>query len=219
MPSRGNIYQKLILAAQHKLGVQGTLPDSLAELAEMAEIDEAEVLNIFNSIDDLREGLIYQGVVLLNDELRHGVLDSGIEKPDAQLRSLGHSYTEWAIGNPALFGLIVEGLNRPMAPDSTLHRYTTSMRDLFHRKLVEMRDLGLLRPDSDIDAILILLHCLIKGANTVFVSRASDPWIKDDPRPTQRIATDMFNHFLDMVMAANAPPANKVRSPADLVRS
>jgi|GEM_PF-1512030 len=218
MTDRGNIYQKLILIAKDKLDEQGTLPRSLAELAALADIEEAEVQNNFTSIDDLREGLFYQAVVLLNDELRRGVLDAGIESPDAQLRSLARSYAKWADGNPALFRLLVEGLNGPVEPDSTLYRFTISMRDLIARKLNEMRDLGQLRKDTDIPAILILLHCLIKGAGSVLASRDRDPWIKEDPRPTQQIAWEMFDYCLDSLLASNAPAPDSDAAELEMIR-
>jgi len=219
MTDRGNIYQKLILIAKDKLDEQGALPRSLAELAALADIEEAEVQNNFTSIDDLREGLFYQAVVLLNDELRRGVLDAGIESPDAQLRSLARSYAKWADGNPALFRLLIEGLNGPVEPDSTLYRFTISMRDLIARKLNEMRDLGQLRKDTDIPAILILLHCLIKGAGSILASRDRDPWIKEDPRPTQQIAWEMFDYCLDSVLASNAPEADDDAAELEMIRS
>ncbi|MDS9468263.1 hypothetical protein RGQ15_11865 [Paracoccus sp. MBLB3053] len=201
MPERGNIYQKLILAAQATLDATGALPDSLEDLAELSDLDVETVSQVFTSVDELRDGLIYQGVALLNDELRRGVIESGSDSPERQLRSLGRSYALWAEANPGLFRLIVEGLNQPIDEDSTLCRFTMAMRDLFERKLHEMRDRGLLPRETDIAPIMMVIHCIVRGANAIFLTRAFDPWTVNDPRPTSQIVCEMFDFFLDNLLA------------------
>ncbi|WP_134681375.1 TetR/AcrR family transcriptional regulator [Paracoccus ravus] len=201
------MYQQLIIAAQNLLVSQGRMPGSLAELAHLAEVSEEDVLQNFDSLAALREGLIYQGVALLNDRLKRGVLDADSTNPDVQLRALARSYAEWADENPALFQLLAQGLNMPLVPGSTLFRFTISMRDLFERKLKEMLGDGLLRPETDIAAIMLLLHCLVRGANDVITLRPHDPWLQGDPRPSPAIAGELFDYFLDSMLAANAPIA------------
>lgn len=205
MSTDGNLYQNLILAAQGQLDAEGVLPGSADELARLAGVSADEVRSLFGSSDALREGLIYQAVELLNDALRRGVLQSGSDNPHDQLRSLARSYSAWAAANPGLFRLIAQGLNEPLAGDSTLYRFTTSMRDLFERKLKQMRNLGILGEDADIAPILLIMHCVMKGANALILTRDHDPWYADDPRSGPEMTVEMFDHFLNGLIQANAP--------------
>ena len=207
MPGEGNLYQTLIEAALARLEATGSMPATLAELAELAEVPLEDVSGIFGSLQNLREGLIYQGIALLNDSLRQGVVHSGSVKPDAQLRSLARSYAIWASHNPALFRVIVDGLNRPMAEGSTLYRFTMSMRDLFERKLREMRDLGLIRHEADLAPILLVILCVVKGANVLLLNRKTEPWLSDDPRPVVQIADEMFGYLIDNLLVTGTAQA------------
>lgn len=207
MPGEGNLYQTLIEAALARLEATGSMPGTLAELAELAEVPLEDVSGIFGSLQNLREGLIYQGIALLNDSLRQGVVHSGSVKPDAQLRSLARSYAIWASRNPALFRVIVDGMNRPMPEGSTLYRFTMSMRDLFERKLREMRDLGLIRHEADLAAILLVILCVVKGANVLLLNRKSEPWLRDDPRPVAQIADEMFGYLIDNLLITGSARA------------
>ncbi|UXU80443.1 WHG domain-containing protein [Paracoccus sp. SMMA_5_TC] len=127
MESRGNIYQTLILAAQSHLEEKGYIPEDLDDFAARCSLAADEILAVFPSTSDLREGLIYQAVTLLNDALRDGVIHAASDDPLVQLRAIGHAYLKWAEANPALFRMLVTALNGPIEPDSTLHRYTSSM--------------------------------------------------------------------------------------------
>ena len=131
MKSRGNIYQNLIFAAQDYLDSNGELPANCAELAQFAGATEEEFSTLFNSSEDLREGVIYHAVTLLNDAVRAGVVAANTSDPIVQLHAIADSYLGWAESNPGLFRLLVTGLNGPIEPDSALHRYTSSMRDLY----------------------------------------------------------------------------------------
>ncbi|WP_199262429.1 hypothetical protein [Paracoccus binzhouensis] len=214
MESRGNLYQRLIFAAQEYLGRHGRLPADLAEFAAFAEIDEDELREIFHSPEDLREGVIYHGVTLLNDALREGAVSSTTSDPIVQLRAIAHSYLGWADSNPALFRLLVTALNGPIRPDSTLHRYTSSMRDLYHRKLAEAQRIGILAEDTDIELATMMLHCLVKGGNMIFLTRATDPWFAEDDRSTVDLAEKIFGMFMDNLVQANAPDRGKARQSA-----
>ncbi|RCW88823.1 hypothetical protein [Paracoccus lutimaris] len=197
MPHRGNAYQSIIFAAQQALDETGELPRTNAALAALSGLDEAQVSNIFRTKADIYEGLLYQATTLLNDALRQGVIDSATDDPVKQMLSIGRSYLSWADHNPVLFRLIANGLNGEIRPDSTLHRFTISMRDLYRRKLTEMQRLGILSPDTDIELAMLTLHCLVKGGNMMFLTRATDPWFSDDSRPTAEIAERIFIEFLD----------------------
>lgn len=205
MPDQGNLYQKLILTAKSALDAGRGLPDSISALAALAEVKEQDALTCFKSIDDLRHGLVYHSVVLLNDALRRGMINAPTERPDEQLRSLARSYGEWGEANPSLFRLLVDGLNSPFPDDGVLHRFTMSMRDLFQRKLNEMRDIGLLAQDTDIARLILMLHCFAKGANIVLLTRGSDPWLREDQLTRPYVAADIFDDFLDCVLETNAP--------------
>lgn len=214
MESRGNIYQNLIFAAQDYLDRTGALPDDLSEFARITKIPEAEIRALFSSTEELHEGLIYHAVTLLNDALREGAVASATSNPFVQLHAIANSYLGWAEENPALFRLLVTGLNGPIKPDSTLHRYTRSMRDLYHRKLVEARRLGLLAEDTDIEVVTMMLHCIVKGGNMIFLTRATDPWFADDPRSTVDLAKSIFSQFMDNMIRANAPRDRQVKENA-----
>lgn len=205
MQNQGNLYQTLIKAAKSLIVDKRKLPDSLDEFAVLVRVDQAEVKETFPTIADLREALIYDGVTLLNDALRQGLIDSDPRSPDAQLRSLARSYGNWAQENPALFSLVIQGLAGEMAPDSTLYRFTTSIRELFERKLNEMKSLGVLRQDTDITRIMLALHCLLRGANLIFIGRHTDPWLQGDTRPSGNIAEAVFDEFMNGVLAAHGP--------------
>ena len=197
MQGGGNLYQSVIFAVQKFLDDNGHLPADLAELASAAGIDEAGMRVMFSSTEALHEGMIYHAVTLLNDALRAGVIAAATDDPIAQLHSIAHSYVTWAGDNPALFRLFVSAMNGTIQPDSTLHRHTSSMRDLYHRKLTEAQRLGILSADTDIDISMMMLHCLVKGGNMMFLTRKTDPWFSDDPRSTAEIAERIFVEFLD----------------------
>lgn len=201
MSEPGNQYQNLIRTAKACLVEHGALPDSLDSLAGMAGIDVQDVQASFTSVEALREGLIYDSVILLNDALRQGIIDSDPKSPDAQLRSLARSYGDWAQHNPAQFALLTEGLTGKIQPDSALCRFTLSIRDLFQRKLQEMIDVGILAEGTNIDSIVLLLHCIIRGGNTIFVGRANDLWVGDDTRSNAELAQDVFNQVMDGIIA------------------
>lgn len=208
MEGRGTIYQGLIFAAQEYLEDKGHLPQDPAELAALAQVDAGEIRGMFGSAEDLREGLVYHAVTLLNDALRQGVIDAGTDDPIAQMHSIAHSYLGWAEANPTLFRLLVNGLCGPINPDGTLHRFTRSMRDLYHRKLSEAQRLGILSADTDIELSTMMLHCLVKGGNMMFLTRNTDPWFDGDPRPTRELAEQIFAEFMANLVRANAPAAD-----------
>ncbi len=197
MPHRGNAYQSIIFAAQQALDKTGELPRTNAALAALSGLDEGQVSNIFRTKADIYEGLLYQATTLLNDALRQGVIEAATDDPVQQMLSIGRSYLTWAEKNPALFRLLANGLNGEIQPDSTLHRFTISMRDLYRRKLTEMQNLGILTPGTDVELAMLTLHCLVKGGNMMFLTRSTDPWFNDDPRPTAEIAERIFVEFLD----------------------
>lgn len=196
MSDHANLYQRLIEAARDTLDATGRLPASLDELAARTGADPAAVAGCFASTAALREGVIWHATTLLNDALRRGVIESGGQSPDAQLRALVHSYAEWADRNPALFRLIAHGLSGPLETDSTLYRFGLSMRDLFARKLNQMRELGMIRDDCRIESLLLLVHCTVAGANMLFAGRDTDPWLRDDPRPSPMLAAEIFDTLL-----------------------
>lgn len=205
MEGRGNIYQGLIFAAQDYLEGNGRLPDDPAELAGYGKASAQEIRNIFQSREDLCEGLVYHAVTLLNDALREGVIGANTSDPIEQLHSIAHSYLAWAEANPTLFKLLVDGLCGPIRPDSALHRYTSSMRDLYHRKLTEAQQLGILSEDADIELSTMMLHCLVKGGNMMFLTRSTDPWFDGDARSTRDLAESIFAEFMRNLLRANAP--------------
>ena len=137
--------------------------------------------------------------------LREGVLETDSQDPVSQLRALAEGYGEWAERNPALFRLLSEGLNQPKAEDGTLHRYTLSMRELFLRKLTEMRDLGILAKDTDLNDLLLVLHALVKGANTLFTTRSFDPWLHGDSRSSRLLTRIVFDEFINGILRSHAP--------------
>lgn len=201
MSDPGNQYQNLIKTAKACLVKQGALPESLKDLADMAGLGVDQVQTSFATVEDLREGLIYDSVVLLNDALRQGIIESDPKSPDAQLRALAYSYGDWAEKNPAQFALLTEGLIGKIVPDSTLHRFTLSIRDLYKRKLQEMIDVGILAEGTDIDGIILMMHCLIRGGNSVFIGRVNDLWVAGDERSNGQLAQDVFNQFMDAMIA------------------
>lgn len=201
----GNIYQSLIFAAQEHLEESGRLPSDLAELAPRTAASEEEIRSMFSSIEELHEGLIYHAVTLLNDALREGVIQANTADPIEQMHSIAHSYLAWAEANPTLFRLLVDRLCGPIKPGSALHRYTSSMRDLYHRKLSEAQRLGILSPDTDIDISTMMLHCLVKGGNMMFLTRSTDPWFDGDSRSTRELAERIFAEFMGNLIRANAP--------------
>ncbi len=196
MPHRGNLYQSVIFTAQQVLDDTGELPKTSAALAKLCGLDDAQIGAIFNSTADVYEALLYHATTLLNDALRQGVIDAATADPIRQMLSIGRSYVLWADHNPALFRLIANGLNGEIKTDGTLHRFTISMRDLYRRKLTEMQRLGMLPPETDIELAMLTLHCLVKGGNMMFLTRANDPWFDGDPRPTAEIAEQIFVEFM-----------------------
>lgn len=207
MSDHANLYQKLIEAARDTLDATGQLPDSLEVLAARTGADPASVRACFASVAALREGVIWHATTLLNDAVRRGVIESGGQSPDAQLRALVYSYADWADRNPALFRLIAHGLTGPLETDSTLYRFGLSMRELFERKLKQMRDLGMIRDDCAMESLLLLVHCTVAGANMLFATRDSDPWLRDDPRPSPLLAADIFDTLLRTLAVPQAPDA------------
>ncbi|UFM63348.1 hypothetical protein LOS78_04065 [Paracoccus sp. MA] len=205
MESRGNIYQTLIFAAQEHLEETGHLPSDPGDLAARADASPEEIRTMFSSTEELHEGLIYHAVTLLNDALRQGVIEADTSDPIAQMHSIGHSYLNWAESNPTLFRLLVNGLNGAIRPDSALHRYTSSMRDLYHRKFSEAQRLGILSEEADVEILTMMLHCLVKGGNMMFLTRSTDPWFDGDPRSTRELAERIFTEFMDNLVRANAP--------------
>lgn len=186
------------------------MPTDRAEFAQFAGTSEAEIGNLFGSTEELREGVMYHAVTLLNDALRAGAVGSSTSDPITQLHAIADSYLAWAENNPGLFRLLVTGLNGPIEPDSALHRYTSSMRDLYHRKLVEAKRLGILSEHTDIEVATMMLHCIVKGGNMMFLTRATDPWFAGDSRSTVDLAKSIFSQFMDNMVRANAPQDHPV---------
>lgn len=203
MESRGNVYQNLIFAAQKTLDETGELPPRPCDLAAATGVSKDDIRKIFASTEALYEGLLYHAVTLLNDAVRQSVINENTPDPLRQLRAIGHGYLTWAAQNPALFRLIVNGLNGQIKPDSTLYRFTVSMRDLYRRKLSEMQRLGQLAPEADIEIATMMLHCLVKGGNMMFLTRDTDPWFEDDRRSTAELAEKILSEFLRNMVVAN----------------
>ena len=205
MESRGNVYQNLIFAAQKALDETGELPSIPAQLSQLSGIDETDIGNIFRSDRQLHEALLYHAVTLLNDAVRQSVINANSSDPLKQLRAIGHGYLCWAENNPTLFRLVVDGLNGEITPESTLYRFTVSMRDLYRRKLTEMQRLGILSADTDIEISTMMLHCLVKGGNMMFLTRNTDPWFEHDDPSTIALAENIFTEFLRNLVRANRP--------------
>ncbi|WP_374425406.1 hypothetical protein [Paracoccus sp. (in: a-proteobacteria)] len=205
MESWGNVYQNLIFAAQKALDETGELPSIPAQLSQLSGIDETDIGNIFRSDRQLHEALLYHAVTLLNDAVRQSVINANSSDPLKQLRAIGHGYLCWAENNPTLFRLVVDGLNGEITPESTLYRFTVSMRDLYRRKLTEMQRLGILSADTDIEISTMMLHCLVKGGNMMFLTRNTDPWFEHDDRSTIALAENIFTEFLRNLVRANRP--------------
>lgn len=205
MESRGNVYQNLIFAAQKALDETGELPSIPAQLSQLSGIDETDIGNIFRSDRQLHEALLYHAVTLLNDAVRQSVINANSSDPLKQLRAIGHGYLCWAENNPTLFRLVVDGLNGEITPESTLYRFTVSMRDLYRRKLTEMQRLGILSADTDIEISTMMLHCLVKGGNMMFLTRNTDPWFEHDDHSTIALAENIFTEFLRNLVRANRP--------------
>lgn len=205
MESRGNVYQNLIFAAQKALDETGELPSIPAQLSQLSGIDETDIGNIFRSDRQLHEALLYHAVTLLNDAVRQSVINANSSDPLKQLRAIGYGYLCWAENNPTLFRLVVDGLNGEITPESTLYRFTVSMRDLYRRKLTEMQRLGILSADTDIEISTMMLHCLVKGGNMMFLTRNTDPWFEHDDRSTIALAENIFTEFLRNLVRANRP--------------
>lgn len=205
MTERGNIYQSLIATGQQSLKENGALPSSLAQLSQSSGIAEKDVRDNFASIDDLRDGLIYQGIVLLNDALRMATVSSDPKDPVAQLRALAKSYGLWAESNPDLFHLIVTQLNGPVPKCTPLYRFSISMRDLFERKFAEMKQIGILDPNADLGPVMRMLHCLLKGTNTILTSHDKDPWFDGEQSPASTMIESVFNEFMRSVIAVHKP--------------
>ena len=205
MESRGNVYQNLIFAAQKALDETGELPSIPAQLSQLSGIDETDIGNIFRSDRQLHEALLYHAVTLLNDAVRQSVINANSSDPLKQLRAIGHGYLCWAENNPTLFRLVVDGLNGEITPESTLYRFTVSMRDLYRRKLTEMQRLGILSADTDIEISTMMLHCLVKGGTMMFLTRNTDPWFEHDDRSTIALAENIFTEFLRNLVRANRP--------------
>ena len=214
MEGQGNIYQNLIFAAQDYLGKADRLPADLSDFAKVANMAEDDIRNLFSSVDELHEGLIYHAVTLLNDALRQGAIAANTVDPIEQLYAIADSYLAWAEQNPVLFRLLVTGLNGPINPDSTLHRYTSSMRDLYRRKLVEAQRIGILSEDTDIEVATMALHCIVKGGNMMFLTRSTDPWFDGDSRSTVELSKRIFAQFIDNMLRANAPRDKNVMQDA-----
>lgn len=214
MESRGNIYQNLISAAQEHVAATGQLPADLAEFAKISGIAEPEIRGLFSSPEELHEGLIYQALTLLNDALRIGAVSSCTNDPIVQLLAIADSYLGWAERNPALFRILVTSLNGPIKSGSTLYRFTRSMRDLYHRKLVEAQRIGILSEDTDIEVMTMMLHCIVKGGNMIFLTRATDPWFDGDSRSTVELSKRIFAQFIENMLRANAPRDKNVMQDA-----
>ncbi len=133
------------------------------------------------------------------------MINANSSDPLKQLRAIGHGYLCWAENNPTLFRLVVDGLNGEITPESTLYRFTVSMRDLYRRKLTEMQRLGILSADTDIEISTMMLHCLVKGGNMMFLTRNTDPWFEHDDRSTIALAENIFTEFLRNLVRANRP--------------
>lgn len=207
MPDQGNIYQKLIFAAKGLLDRGEDFPSDMRDVAALACVDADAAQLCFPTMEDLHEGLLYHAVVLLNDAMRKGMVNAVSKRPDMQLRSLARSYSDWASDNPALFRLLIQGLNGAVPDDSALYRFTMSMRDLFLRKFQEMCDLGMLDPKTDLPRLILVLHCLVRGGNMVLMDGNTDPWLRQDARASGLMVADIFNDFMDCIMAAHAPRA------------
>ncbi|MFT4013260.1 MAG: hypothetical protein QM682_07610 [Paracoccus sp. (in: a-proteobacteria)] len=205
MPIRGNLYQSLISAAKAHLVDSGVLPGTLDELAQLAGAPAEDVRQSFASMAEVRDGLIYDGVVLLNDALRQAIIQSDPDSPEAQLRALARSYGDWAQENRPLFRLLIDALAEDVAPESAVYRFTLSIRGVFERKLQEMKTLGILAPETDLERIILVLHCLIRGANLVFAGRGTDPWTKGDLRSNGNLAEAIFDEFMNGLIAAHGP--------------
>ncbi|WP_347266575.1 hypothetical protein [Paracoccus sp. (in: a-proteobacteria)] len=203
MSGGGSVYQTVIFSVQKTLDETGQFPEEIADIAAVTGIAEKDIRALFGTKAALHEAMIYQAVTLLNDSLRAGVIASPSDDPITQLHSIAHSYVIWAQDNPGLFRLLVTALNGQIEPDSTLHRYTTSMRDLYHRKFAEAQARGILAPDMDIEITMMMLHCLTKGGNMMFLTRNTDPWFDGDTRPTAELAERIFVQFMQNLVRAN----------------
>ncbi|GLK65455.1 hypothetical protein F8A10_04790 [Paracoccus kondratievae] len=209
MERPGNLYQKLIFAAQSFLEETGRMPADAGELARHIDMDEGEILEVFPSVQDLHEGLVYHAVTLLNDRQNRDLADANITDPIEQLNCFLQSYLDWADENPVFFEVMARGLSSPIKPDGTLQRYTLSMRDLCLRKLREAQQLGILSADLDIETAVMMMHYLVKGTNMVFATRSIDPWLKCDPRPFRELSGHIFSEFMRYMTQANAPASTE----------
>lgn len=50
----------------------------------------------------------------------------------------------------------------------------------------------------------MMLHCLVKGGNMMFLTRDTDPWYQGETRSTRDLAESIFQEFLDSISAKPA---------------
>ena len=206
MNGKGNTYQELIAYALQSLEENGQLPQTLQELAFASGLSDAEVYECFASIHALNTGLIDQGLVLLTDAIRQGIIQADPTNPVAQLRALSRSYFSWGAQNRGLFRVLANALVSPataIGSDMEMHR--TSIRELVLKKLRESQTMGLIAPEADLHILMANFHSLFLGISTMLTQDHRDSWYTGPISDLELLAHSMMDQFIDHMFAPRVP--------------
>jgi AcrR family transcriptional regulator len=115
----GNLREALVAQARALLEEGGVAGLSLRGVARRAGVSGAAPYHHFRDKEALLGAVAADGFRAFTQALRRGT-QSGGRDPELRLRKQGAAYVEFAVGNPALFRLMMGGEHGTGEPDSEL---------------------------------------------------------------------------------------------------
>lgn len=161
----GNLRRALLDAALALFAERGTFDFTFRELARAADVTHNAPYRHFHGKEDLLHALRAEGLARLA-ELEHEALLSAGHDPRARVAALGEAYVRFAVGEPAVFRLV---LTYPIAEAGPEARGAESYA-LLERAIEEGRQKGVVRTDLSARELALAAWSLVHGIASLLVS-------------------------------------------------
>jgi AcrR family transcriptional regulator len=161
----GNLRRALLDAALALFAERGTFDFTFRELARAADVTHNAPYRHFQGKDELLQALRAEGLARLA-ELEHEALLTAGDDPRARVAALGEAYVRFAVGEPAVFRLVLAHPFSEAGPEARgAESYT-----LLERAIEEGRQKGAVRTDLSARELALAAWSLVHGIASLLVS-------------------------------------------------
>ncbi len=155
-------YDRLLEKAAEQMTAVAPPPD-LTLAAQEAGVPLEQARSMFADDKALAEMVLQQQMVLLTDFLTRRALAAPADDVVAQTKAVAGGYLDWFFDNPGAGKLLVSPPAMVAASEEDVRRFSGGIYNLARSMLERARDRGLVRPDINIDDVMLTMRALTLG--------------------------------------------------------